>query len=203
MKIQEYLNELEYLEKRRYDKVVRRPWGRASRCFYGPPRSLWKYPIYSPINEIIWCKEKSIVCTRQWDEMDICFEDGDKRYCKVCDRWVFRASNIFLFEKYKRQEGCIAIPTKSVVFREIQEKIASEIYLYRCIQKLRVYMQGEMDYAEDEDISTCDSATLYTIISGIGESTMCRSIGSIESYLAKHGFARDEMMRILTNMFEI
>jgi len=208
MKIDEYLKELEYLEEKRHNKSVRRYWGKRGFVRDRLPKSLFAHPIYSAISEIILCKEKNIVCTRRWSEMDICFKNADRRYCKVCDKWVFRISNIPLLKKYMNQADCIAIPTDSPYFKEIQDKITSEIYLYKCIQKLRVYMQREIGYIESEDISVCHSSALYAIISEIGESTRNRrygvryhDIGSIETCFLENSLDREKMMQMLKNTF--
>lgn len=75
----------------------------------------------------IECEVSPDICPLVWDRLSIIENLDDRRYCKYCDKTVYKVDSIELFDRLQEQNKCMVISKR--VFENINGKIDKERYL--------------------------------------------------------------------------
>jgi hypothetical protein len=57
----------------------------------------------------IECNISPTICPMQWEDLDIDFNDKNKRHCEYCDKFVYKADNKIMIEKLLSENKCMAV----------------------------------------------------------------------------------------------
>lgn len=57
----------------------------------------------------IECEVAPNICPMLWEILEIDFSDKNKRYCNICEKYVYKANSLSVLEKLKSEDKCIAI----------------------------------------------------------------------------------------------
>ena len=140
-------NVLEQQERDKKNKRVKRPRGFSTKM----PKAFFEYPIYRELKDVILCSDKSKICPRRWDELEVDFENENIWYCSVCKQNVMKVTNQYNLEEIKDTNACISVPLNGVLHKSFSEELKSYIELYILVQISRMTMQGS-GYSEEDDI---------------------------------------------------
>ena len=115
------------------------------------PKSFFEYPIYRELKDVIICADKSKICPRRWDELEVNFERENIRHCSVCKQDVMKVTNQHNLEEVKDSNVCISVPLNGVLHQFFSKELKAYIELYILVQISRMTMQGS-GYSEDNDM---------------------------------------------------
>jgi len=118
-----------------------------------------KFDIPDPAEDIIHfinCETSPSICPMIWEELEIDFEDKNRRYCKYCDDYVYKVENKYLYDQLKEENKCMAI---SEEFLNKYSQNFNDDYFIRLEKRLKlsklfliykVYFPDEYKKYEDE-----------------------------------------------------
>jgi len=102
------------LEQQERDKKLKRT-KRARRFSTKMPRSFFEHPIYRELKDLILCSDKSKICSRRCEELEIDFKHKNMRHCTVCNQDVLKVTNQHNLEEAKDADVCISIPLNGIL----------------------------------------------------------------------------------------
>lgn len=151
----QFLDNFEYESQQIEDKKYRATIKSKRHFRICPPPSMYDYPIYKDLKEVIICNDLSKICPRRWDELEIDFEDKNKRYSSLMQRDILKVTNEHNYNLIKDQNICIAIPYNGVLQQRLFNDLHQYIKEYIFIQiSRRIIMDS--GYSEKYDINTTD-----------------------------------------------
>jgi len=62
----------------------------------------------------IECDISPTICPMQWEDLEIDFEDKDKRFCEYCGKFVYKADNEFMVDKLISENKCMAVSNQLI-----------------------------------------------------------------------------------------
>lgn len=83
-------------------------------------------PKVTNLTHFLDCEISPSICPMQYEELEIDFQDNSKRYCKYCEKYVYKVDNEFMLNKYTSEDKCIAITTE--LFEKINGKQSKDKY---------------------------------------------------------------------------
>ncbi len=66
-------------------------------------------PDFTDFSHFIECEVSPMICPMLWEELEIDFDNIDKRYCEYCEKYVYRADNEYMVEKLQEENKCMAV----------------------------------------------------------------------------------------------
>ena len=64
----------------------------------------------------IFCANCEKILPISWDDLLINFDNKDFRYCKQCDKNIYRVKNYYFYQKYIKENQCIAMSINTLKF---------------------------------------------------------------------------------------
>ncbi len=108
------------------------------------PRSFFEYPIYRELKDVILCTDKSKICPRKWDELEVDFDNENMRHCTVCKQDVIKVTNQHNLEEVKGTNACISVPLNGILHKSFSEGWKSYIELYILVQISRMFCKVQV-----------------------------------------------------------
>lgn len=112
---------------------------------------MFDYPIYKQLEHFIVCKNKDEIFPRRWDELEIDFNNKNKKVCPISKKEITLVSNVHNYNEAKEIQEYLALPINSPLFSELLSEYEEEFNLYVFIQATRVLIQGA-GYSENIDL---------------------------------------------------
>ncbi len=102
---EEKVQSLEEMEEARINRA-NKPRGRTAGCM---PNVYFDVASINDFTHFIDCEVSPTICPMQWEDLEINFSSIDKRYCKYCDKFVYKVDNEFMIQKMQDENKCMAI----------------------------------------------------------------------------------------------
>ena len=153
-------NVLEQQERDEKLKRIKRARGFSTKM----PRSFFEHPIYRELKDLILCSDKSKICSRRCEELEIDFKHKNMRHCTVCNQDVLKVTNQHNLEEVKDADVCISVPLNGVLHQSFSEELKAYVKLYILVQVSRMTMQGS-GYSVDGDIHSNSAEEIVRSIS--------------------------------------
>ena len=119
--VKEFFNSLE-IEKKREEKARKR-----RRYYKGmKPTQNYNAADITDFTHFMECDISPDICPMIWEELEIDFNNKDRRYCNICDKHVYKANNKFMINKLLHEKQCFSIPIS--LLEEINGTIDEERY---------------------------------------------------------------------------
>jgi len=109
----------EELEQRPIKQVMRRRLGVR-------PTIDYDVPDISNFTHFLDCEVSPFICPMQWEELNIDFDNSDRRYCEYCDKYIFKVDNEYMLKEHNSNNECIAISNE--LLEKINGKTEQEKY---------------------------------------------------------------------------
>lgn len=114
---------------------------------------MFDFPIYKQLEHFIVCKNKEMMIPRRWNELEIDFNNKNKKVCPISKKEIILVSNIHNYNEAKETQECLALPINSPLFSELLSEYEEEFKLYVFIQATRTLIQG-VGYSDEFDLQT-------------------------------------------------
>ena len=144
-KTREFLNNVMEQEEQIYIKSKKR-----SRVLTGYiPYKIFDIPELTQFDHFIECEVSPLTCPMRWEDLNIDFSDQNKRFCNYCEKYVYKANNVNVVQKYKEQNLCMAIT--SDVLEKMNGKIEEEYYnkLFYRLEISKLFLNEKIYNAEE------------------------------------------------------
>jgi hypothetical protein len=155
--VKEFFNHLD-----KEEKTVKRK-RRVGMLSYSYDAGLIEIPSIDDFSGFINCEVFPMQCPMIWDELE--FVDDTKRFCKYCNKNIYKVDDIDAYEELSLQNKCMAISFE--VFEKINNNFTEEIernlelrlkisrffMVYRYLNQdyIRYYSEGIASYSENSD----------------------------------------------------
>jgi hypothetical protein len=150
-KVKEFFNSLYHEE----EKLIREEYEarkRRGRTAGYRPYLYFKMAPISDYTHFINCEVDSAICPMQWEDLELSIDLLEKRYCKYCDKFVYKVDNEFMIEKMENENKCMAISNSLLEkmngkmdikeFEALQNRLAiSMLFLVYKYNNQREYMK--------------------------------------------------------------
>ncbi len=114
-------------------------------------------PDITEFTHYLECDISPSICPMQWEELDIDFDNNDRRFCEYCDKYIYKVDNEYMLKEHNQNNECIAISND--LLEKINDKIEQERYnklqdrlhlskLYLVVKKYESYFWQEIQKDE-------------------------------------------------------
>lgn len=153
--VKEFFNKLQ-LKQQKELKPRRK---RSGRTIGVVPYIDYKIPEISNFSHFMECEIAPNICPLLWKSLEVDFENKDRRYCSICEKYVYKVDNQHMLERLKSEDKCMAVSNDLLeningkieqnAYENLQKRLAiSKLFLYE-----KKYNQDEFHKMKEENLS--------------------------------------------------
>jgi len=81
----------------------------------------------SDFEHFIECEISPFICPMKWEDLEIDFNDKNKRFCTYCNKYVYKADNITMLNNLKNENKCVAL--SKYTLEKLNSKVDENYYI--------------------------------------------------------------------------
>jgi len=140
--VKEFFNSLQRKQKKEKNLNPNRNSLRRSRRTVGVlPYIEYDVPSITNFSHFMECEIAPNICPLMWEGLELDFENKERRYCSVCEKYVYKVDNQYMLEQLKTEDKCIAVSNDllSKMNGKMEQKRYENLQKRLTISKLFLY----------------------------------------------------------------
>ena len=150
--VKEFFNNLDRREKNELRENHLRHISR--RLGYMPDMD-FNVPDINQFDHFIECEISPLLCPMRWEDLEVDFKDKDKRFCEICQQYVYQVDNAYMLKQLKEENKCIAISEDLVqkLSLDMEQNLSKRLVISKLFLIIKRYKPNHFEYLKENDLS--------------------------------------------------